>query len=66
MNLEVLKDKLSKCDLPKSIQLDDCTHIADVELMISSHIATLERNAGNITFMPYYERLVRLFEILSL
>ena len=39
--------------------------ITNVPGFIDSHITALEANPGNRTFMPFYDRLVRLHEILT-
>ena len=39
---------------------DSATFVSDVPKFIDTHISFLERNSGNKTFMPYYDRLMKL------
>jgi len=39
---------------------DSATFVSDVPKFIDTHISFLERNSGNKTFMPYYNRLIKL------
>ena len=39
---------------------DSETFVSDVPKFIDTHISFLERNSGNKTFMPYYDRLMKL------
>lgn len=55
--LEEIKDYLSNNEVPTQLELNEHTYITDSKKFIESHIATLERNTGNRTFLPYYERL---------
>ncbi|MDR0618811.1 MAG: DUF6371 domain-containing protein [Bacteroidales bacterium] len=43
--------------LPQTLRLNDCTFIIDVLLFIDNHFQTVKANNGNITFIPYLERL---------
>jgi hypothetical protein len=63
--LETLEKFFKETELPKQVGLNYCTVITDTEKFIESSFATLKSNSGNKTFMPYYERLVKLKEILS-
>lgn len=47
------------------IQLDQCTVIQDMDVMVASHFRALEANSGVKTFLPYYDRLVKLYELLN-
>ena len=39
---------------------DSATFVSDVPKFIDTHISFLERNSGNKTFKPYYNRLIKL------
>lgn len=65
MKLSELKDNFAKMELPKELQLNNYIFIKDVRTMVENHILTLERNQGNHTFMPYYNRLVELYHKLK-
>ena len=64
MNLKQLKQSLSTKTLSSPIQLSKGEVIMDVKKFIASHIKFLENNSGNITFMPYFDRLVKLNKLL--
>lgn len=59
MHISELKIKLKKITV-KEVQLDKATFISDVPKFIDAHISFLERNSGNKTFKPYYDRLMKL------
>lgn len=65
MTLTTLEHNFSQMTLPQELQLSEGEFIKDVPKMIESHIAFLKANSGNMTFMPYFERLVRLKQILD-
>lgn len=55
--LQEIKQYLSNTEVLPQIRLNEYTYISDSKIFIESHIATLERNTGNRTFLPHYERL---------
>ncbi len=52
--------KRAKNDGKTPIKLNQCTSIIDISKFIESHFATLKRNEGNKTFLPYLHRLQEL------
>lgn len=50
--------------LPVQIDLNAYTHIKDVKLFVSSHIAYLKTNNRNVLFFYYYKRLVELKDVI--
>lgn len=48
-----------------NIKLNQCTLIVDFNKFITSHIAILKANNGNITFLPFLERLRELKNIIE-
>lgn len=60
-----LKKFFNKLVHPEPLTLDSCTTILDVKKFTDSHLAVLDSNTGNKTFMPYYERLVKLYNLLN-
>lgn len=56
---------LKETNLPKSIKLDECTEITDVNRFVNSHITAIKKNSGNKYFIPYYKRLVKLYNLLN-
>ena len=62
MNLEQLKEILLKIDFNEPIDLGGGILVINPNQMIRRHIAILERNKGNKTFMPYYDRLIQIYK----
>jgi len=62
VKLHELKDKLSQLNLKDydGMQLDSGT-ILDAEKFVQNHISFLEANAGNMTFLCYYDRLLEFY-----
>ena len=62
MKLHVLKEKLNDLELKDydGMQLDSGT-ILDAEKFVQNHISFLEANAGNITYLCYYDRLLEFY-----
>lgn len=60
--LQEIKQYLSNTELLPQIKLNEYTYISDSKKFIESHITTLERNTGNRTFLPYYERLCDFYK----
>ncbi|MBT7491084.1 MAG: hypothetical protein HN704_05690 [Bacteroidetes bacterium] len=64
-NVSELKDYFNSIELPTTpIRLYECGIISDIKLFVSSSLATIERNKNNKTYLPYYERLKQLKEII--
>ena len=51
-------------NLPKSIQLDQCTFISDCKKFVESHFAYITTYAKNDIKTPYLNRLIQLKNIL--
>ncbi|MCX6186487.1 MAG: DUF6371 domain-containing protein, partial [Bacteroidetes bacterium] len=47
------------------LKLNDYTTIIDCSLFVESHLATVKRNNGKRTFMPYLNRLQELKQVLT-
>lgn len=61
MTLSELEKYFSEANLPEEpIQLDKHTKITNVRKFVDSHLEVLRGNSGNKTFMPYYNRLMKL------
>ena len=66
MKLSDLKVYFETAKLPPNeIKLNNYTTITDVKKFIDSHIAILEANPGNRSFLPFYTRLLNLYTILT-
>ena len=62
MKLHELKEKLNQLNLKNydGMHLRGGT-ILDAEKFVQNHISFLEANAGNITFLCYYDRLLEFY-----
>lgn len=49
----------------KDIKIDICTTVTTSKRLVDSHIKILKANKGNKTFIPYYDRLKKLYLILK-
>lgn len=49
----------------KEISFDKCTLIKDVNKFIENHCSAIRANISNITYLPYYERLIKLKNLLA-
>ena len=63
MKLHELKEKLNDLELKQydGMHLDSGT-ILDTEKFVQNHISFLEANAGNITYICYYNRLLEFYQ----
>ena len=63
MKLHELKEKLNNLELKQydGMHLDSGT-ILDAEKFVQNHISFLEANAGNITYICYYDRLLEFYQ----
>lgn len=59
--IEELKQELSEMELPDNFQLNDHTFIKYPKRFIETSFAQLDRNKGNRTFLPTYERLCEFY-----
>lgn len=62
MKLSELEEKLNEVDLPGQVQLTPHELIFNPRKFIDTHIKTLKGQTGNKTFMPYYNRLLKLYK----
>ena len=62
MKLHELKEKLNDLELKQydGMHLRGGT-ILDTEKFVQNHISFLEANAGNITYLCYYDRLLEFY-----
>jgi hypothetical protein len=63
VKLHELKEKLNNLELKQydGMHLDSGT-ILDAEKFVQNHISFLEANAGNITYICYYDRLLEFYQ----
>lgn len=45
------------------IRLNACSEVLDLKKFVETNIAILESNSGNKRYIPYFERLKRVYEI---
>ena len=63
MKLHELKENLNKLNLKEYNGMHlRCGTILDAEKFVQNHISFLEANAGNITFLCYYDRLMEFYQ----
>jgi len=51
-------------NLPKSIQLNQCTFISDVKKFVISHFQFVNTYMGTDLALPYFDRLIELQKII--
>lgn len=62
-----LENYFASIELPtQPVKLNRCSTITDCSLFIESHFATVKRNNGNKTFLPYLNRLQELKQVLTI
>jgi len=64
--LSEIKEYLQKNEAPTQLQLNECTFIGNTKTFIDTHFSILERNKGNKTFMPYYDRLNEFYKKITM
>ena len=62
--IQEIKDWLQNTELPTQIKMNFGL-IKEPKKFFNNHIATLERNTGNRTFLPYYKRLISTYKKIS-
>lgn len=65
MNYKQLKQALLETKQRQPIRLDKCTILNDHEKFVQSHISYLDNNSGNPAYLPYYQRLVKYYELIK-
>ena len=64
MSLTDIEAYFNSLELPQSLQLSPQEHITDLRKCVDGHVSMLRARSGNKTFMPYYHRLVKIYQIL--
>ena len=65
MDIKDLETFFNSCELPEQVVLDQCTTLIDPKLFVQTHLKALKSNPGNKTYLPYYDRLVKLYNKLN-
>jgi hypothetical protein len=64
-DIQELEEYFNNITIPTiAIKLDSCTDINDCNKFIHSHLTVIKSNNGNMSFLPYLERLLLLRTIL--
>lgn len=66
MNLEKLKAFFSTYDFPdEPIMLNKAEKVNNQRKFVESHIKILESQSGKIGFKPYYNRLLKYYNLIN-
>ena len=65
MTLTDLETYFKTATLPKQVRLSQCETITNMDKFINSHIEVLKSNSGNVAYLPFWERLIKLKGILT-
>lgn len=63
--LDLLEEEIRTFELPDTIQLNRWSKILNVKDFVDSHFLTLRSNSGKRTFLPFFERLLELRDLLA-
>ena len=62
VTLKIIKTFFDNYTFDKNVlKLDECTTITDVKKYVKTNINYLEKNTGNKRFLPYFDRLKRVY-----
>jgi hypothetical protein len=66
MKLNELEAFFNSIDLPtEPINLNEAETITDCKKFVDSHLKYLKGQKGNRLYLPYYDRLIKLYKILK-
>lgn len=66
IQFQELKEELKKISrFPKKLRISDQEIITDIPKMINTHISVIEANPKKRRFLPHYNRLLKVYELLS-
>lgn len=63
MKYKEIKEALLSFELPKTLKLDACSTINDVDHLVKTHVEILDSNSGKRVYNPYYLRLKKIYEL---
>jgi len=67
IEINELETYFNSATLPtKLIEINQCTTVTDAPNFVRSHLTTIKHNNGNLTFLPYLQRLKAFKQILTL
>ena len=65
MTLTELETYFKTQTLPKQVKLSQCETIVDAPKFVASHIEVLKANSGNCAYLPFWDRINKLHELLT-
>lgn len=66
ITLKILEEFVTSTKFSKEpLQLDQCTLINDRKKFAQSHLDVLKANSGNKTMTPYWDRLVKFYNLIK-
>lgn len=65
MNITTLEIELNKLKIPDVIQLDQATTITNCKECVKTHLEFLKHNSGKRVFLPYYDRLIKIYNLIN-
>ena len=63
--MEILKKFFSREDLPNTLEIGKHARITDMKKFVETSFKYLESNSGNKAYLPYFNHLVEVYEILK-
>lgn len=64
VKFETIVDFFGSFEIPNEpLKIGEHAVITDPKKFVQSHIKTLQSNRGKRTFLPYYERLLKVYKI---
>lgn len=63
MKLKEIESYFATHEPKDNIRLDEVTVVTDGNLFVTNSIATIKRNEGNEKFKPYFDRLLKYYQI---
>ena len=65
-NIKQLEKFFATTELPTvHVRLDKCSTILDCTKMVETHLNVLKSNPKNPLFIPYYNRLIKLKQLIE-
>jgi len=65
MTLPQLKTHFGQIKIPDMLKISKCETVVDLPKMINTHIQFLEVNSGRAVSLPYYNRLMKVKNLLE-
>ena len=64
-NIKEIEQHFNNYDFTKAktIRIDKASKVTGLKQMVNNHVSILKANSGNREYMPYYEKLFKLYLI---